>query len=388
MDDQSSLDRDRNSSVDQEELELLQEEVNSTELRLKQEPEDLQLCSAGENSNRSEDPTVDRNPEEPLQQSEVNDPVIMSVVSEACRDLPLRPGGSQSPELKEDKGGNSKSTRRKRKDSNSNVHKSQSVKDPNVTVPISRTSLTDDRRGRKSKCESEVPKHPKSLDGEDQDVGKTPESPGGGSESQQESGHAAEKPHACQDCGRRFLRKDYLTAHRKTHTGEKPHVCQTCGRSFSQMSSLNVHKQFHSGQKPYVCQECNRSFCLKRYLRRHVRVHTGEKPYACQACGKAFIEKDSLRQHQQVHTGERPHVCHTCGKTFIQKAYLKFHLRTHTGERPFVCPICSKSFAHRSNLNQHEKTHTGERPYVCRTCDKSFSQKSNLNQHEKLHTGS
>lgn len=194
MDDQSSLDRDRNSSVDQEELELLQEEVNSTELRLKQETEDLQLCSAGENSSRSEDPTVDRNPEEPLQQSEVNDPVIMSVVSEACRDLPLHPGGSQSPELK---GGNSKSTRRKRKDSNSNVHNSQRVKDPNVTVPKSRTSLTDDRRRRKSKCKSEVPKHPKSLDGEDQDVGVTPELPGGGSESQQESSHAAEKPHAC-----------------------------------------------------------------------------------------------------------------------------------------------------------------------------------------------
>lgn len=381
MEDQSSLDQDGQSSADQEELEVPHaeeplEEVHSTELRLKQEPEDLQLCSAGENSNRSEDPTVDWNPEEP----EVNDPVIMSVVSKACGDLHLHPGGSQSPELKEGQGGNSQSTRRKRKDSNGNFHKSQSVKDPNVTVPESKASFADDRRCKTLKCESEVPKRPQSLDGEDQDVGKTPESPSGGS--------AAQKPHTCQECGRRFLRKDYLTAHKKTHTGERPHVCQTCGRRFAQMSSLNVHKQFHSGQKPYVCQVCSRSFCLKRYLMRHFRVHTGEKPYVCQTCGKAFIEKDSLRQHKQVHTGERPHVCQICGKTFRQKAYLKIHLRTHTGERPFVCPICSKSFAHRSNLNQHERTHTGERPYVCQTCDKSFSQKSNLNQHEKLHTGS
>lgn len=121
----SSLSEARLSGVDQEKPEPLQvkeqvEELGGGELGLKQEPEDLQLCSADGESNRSGGTVVDWNPEESSGDSGV--PVIVSVVSEANTDLCLCPGVSQSPVQKNGKCKNSKPTGHKWNDPTSDCH--------------------------------------------------------------------------------------------------------------------------------------------------------------------------------------------------------------------------------------------------------------------------
>lgn len=119
MDEQSSLNQDRTSIVVEEEPELPQikepqEELSIRALGLKKEPENFQLYSDDERTDMSQNPVVDWNLEEPLQESEVKIPVITSVVSEANSDLSLYPSVSQSLELRGDRCENSRSTRHKR----------------------------------------------------------------------------------------------------------------------------------------------------------------------------------------------------------------------------------------------------------------------------------
>ncbi|XP_075901117.1 uncharacterized protein LOC142900614 [Nelusetta ayraudi] len=385
--DQSSLDQDRKSIADQEEDELpqikeQQEELSSSELALKQEPEDLQLYSADWETNRNGDTVVDWNPEEPLQESEVKFPVITSVVSEANSDLSLHTGVPQSQELKEDKCENSKSTRRKRKNPNSNFHKSQSDEDRNVAVPKSNTSFTGDSFCKMSESGSEVQNHRESHVGKN--VSKTLAFSSRGTVSEHKKIHRAKKSHDCQKCGKSFSQKSDLSVHNRIHTGEKPFVCLTCGKRFARKDHCREHEGTHTDER-HVCQECNKSFSMRTSLTRHMKVHTGEESQVCQECNQTFSLKKNLVRHMKIHTGERPYVCQTCAKSFRLKTSLKFHEKTHTGVRPHVCQECNKSYLLKKNLVRHMKTHTGERPYVCQTCGKSFRLQTSLKFHERTH---
>ena len=53
--------------------------------------------------------------------------------------------------------------------------------------------------------------------------------------------------------------------------------------------------------RPYSCEQCEKKFTRKDYLKTHQRVHTGERPYHCEQCGKNFAETQSLKRHQQIH---------------------------------------------------------------------------------------
>ncbi|CAB0008651.1 unnamed protein product [Nesidiocoris tenuis] len=55
-----------------------------------------------------------------------------------------------------------------------------------------------------------------------------------------------EKPHACEDCGRQFMRRDHLTTHRRSHTGERSFVCEECGERFIQVGHLTRHRRIHT----------------------------------------------------------------------------------------------------------------------------------------------
>jgi hypothetical protein len=47
--------------------------------------------------------------------------------------------------------------------------------------------------------------------------------------------------------------------------------------------------------RPFACDECGRKFKLYEHLRRHQRIHTGERPYLCPHanCMKTFSRSDS-----------------------------------------------------------------------------------------------
>lgn len=165
------------------------------------------------------------------------------------------------------------------------------------------------------------------------------------------------KRHVCNQCGKSFARRLYLTNHIATHNQDKPFSCVTCGKCFRQSINLTNHQRIHTGEKPHICTVCSKAFTQISNLTNHFRTHTGDRPHHCEVCGKGFIQSGNLTIHRRTHTGEKPYMCKNCGKAFSQMSNLSNHLRTHTGEKPFACPVCGHSFIQIANLKKHMKNH-------------------------------
>ncbi|KAM8968671.1 uncharacterized protein ACOB8E_003632 [Sarcophilus harrisii] len=175
--------------------------------------------------------------------------------------------------------------------------------------------------------------------------------------------HTGVKPNECNQGGKAFTNRTFLSLHQRTHTGENPFECYHCGKRFRQMSNLIKHQRIHTGEKPYECNQCGKAFRDKRGVTGHQKRHTGEKPYECNQCGKAFTEKGTLIRHQRIHTGEKPYECNQCRKAFRDKGSLTVHERIHSGEKPYECNQCRKAFRDKGALTFHQRIHTGEKPY-------------------------
>ncbi|XP_049434483.1 zinc finger protein 37 homolog isoform X23 [Epinephelus fuscoguttatus] len=345
---------ERKSSVEQEEpeppeIKEEEEEVCSSQegeqLVVKQETDGFMLSPADEESEQSEDQTLDFIHDDTQSAAEKESvfkmPVISSVISEATSEHQVLCHNSdvaESQDEEEYQHGDSGSTRN--------------------------TELQAEKRHHESEMNSNSPHTSAVIN---LNTGK--------------------KPLKCDICGKVFEYKSILQRHRNSHTGENPISCKTCGKRVRDVSELTRHMRTHTGEKPHTCKVCGRAFRQNGHLLVHMRTHTGEKPYTCKVCGKAFRHNGYLLVHMRTHTGEKPYLCKTCGKGFIDASLLKRHCMIHTGEKPHTCKVCGRAFRHNGHLLVHMRTHTGEKPYTCKTCGKHFRSSNNLTGHMRTHTG-
>ncbi|XP_067456482.1 zinc finger protein OZF-like [Thunnus thynnus] len=351
--DQQLCDQERNSSLDQEDLEPPQIKEEQKELCsslegewlvLKQETETFMLTPT---CDESEDQTLDLSPDEAQSEAEEEHVVSMSVkssvVPEPNNDDQLFSHNSHvadSQDHKRGKHGDSGSTRKA---------------EPKLKKrPYRRKNhINNEDNSTKLKIHSNTDTGKKSL--------------------------------KCGTCGKSFKWNSTLHRHLRVHTGDRPYPCNTCEKRFSQPGTLKAHLRIHTGEKPYICNTCEKRFSQVGQLKAHMTVHTGEKPYSCNTCGKRFSQLGSLNLHMRTHTGEKPYSCNTCEKRFSQVGQLKAHMTVHTGEKPYPCNTCGKRFSQLGALNLHMRTHTGEKPYPCNTCEKRFTQLSKLKRHDSPH---
>uniref|UniRef100_A0A8C4Q560 C2H2-type domain-containing protein n=1 Tax=Eptatretus burgeri TaxID=7764 RepID=A0A8C4Q560_EPTBU len=84
----------------------------------------------------------------------------------------------------------------------------------------------------------------------------------------------SETPYGCKECGRAFMHKSSLAAHKRSHSGERPCACPECGKAFTERSHLTIHLRTHTGERPYNCkEECGKIFMYESRFLRHIKNH-------------------------------------------------------------------------------------------------------------------
>ncbi|XP_050987757.1 zinc finger protein 197 isoform X3 [Labeo rohita] len=212
----------------------------------------------------------------------------------------------------------------------------------------------------------------------------------------------------CNECGKKFTRRETYNLHRHFHMHQDEQaslVCKECGITFQHRSDLIKHRSIHkensqpspshskrseriyNERSKFQCEHCGMCFSTMMRLRLHVCEQTVEKPFRCPLCRKEFQYRVSINAHMQSHSLDSPYRCLECNKGFQSLGTLHIHQRSHAALKPYGCPDCSMVFRHRYVMEDHRRRHVEERAHLCKICGKSFKYSSLLQQHQYLHTG-
>ncbi|KAM7342168.1 transcription factor grauzone-like [Cochliomyia hominivorax] len=198
-------------------------------------------------------------------------------------------------------------------------------------------------------------------------------------------------PYGCDECPRRFSRKNLLAHHKAKHIPktERSHFCQICAppKAFASDYILQIHIKSRHTKASNICHVCAKEIRDKQAFEKHVRLHfeTSGPRIKCprEGCESWLKDEDNLKQHLRRFHNQSKYECPECGRICKNKHSLTCHLRNTHSTQTFTCEECQKTFKSALSLKEHMAGHTGEPLYNCPFCTRTFNSKANMYSHKK-----